>query len=153
VGGAALMIGSTTVADRSGAVGDVLVLGGAFLAVVFTALAILVSLPSNSYLRMLSETPEGGMRRFLDPFLIAVGTQVSIILLAVAYQLAAASVTKWVEHVGFGLIAFLFVFGVLDIASLARQLVRHGIYRAAVAELDGNGEEPGKVRRLPDRRE
>jgi hypothetical protein len=61
------------------------------------------------------------MVRFLDPFLVAVGTQVAIIVLAVGYQLAAGSVTKWIEHAMFGLIGFLFIFGVLDVAALARQ--------------------------------
>ena len=42
------------------------------------------------------------MRRFLDPFLVAVGTQIAIILLAVAYRLVSGDVAKWIEHVSFG---------------------------------------------------
>jgi hypothetical protein len=158
-GGSALVIGVTKLAERVGVIGDVLVLAGAFLAVVFTALAIVVSLPSTSYLRMLGETPEGGMRRFLDPFLVAVGTQLAVVFLAVAYRLVAGDVASWVEHVGFGLVGFLFVFGLLDIAALARQLVRHGILRAADAALEPNERERdhgvgggGTVRPLPGRR-
>lgn len=151
-GGAAIVIGLTKPGARADAMSDVLVLAGAFLAVIFTALAIVVSLPSNRYLRMLDETPDGGIRRFLDPFLVGVGTQLAIVLLAVAYRLVSADVAKWIEHVAFGLVGFLFVFGVLDIAALARQLVRHGLLRAAEAGLPedepGDG---GTVRRLPER--
>jgi hypothetical protein len=153
VGGSALIIGATTPTGRSSAVGDVLILAGALLAVVFAALALVVSLPSPSYLRMLRDTPGGGMGRFLDPFLVAVGTQIAIILLAIAYQLAAASVVKWIEHAAFGLLGFLFIFGILDIAALARQLVRHGVLRAEDAALSHDEQsESQPVRRLPDRR-
>lgn len=153
IGGCALIIGGTTLAQRATAVGDALILAGALLAVVFAALAIVVSLPSDSYLRMLRNTPDGGMLRFLEPFLVAVGTQIAIILLAIGYQLAASSVPKWIEHVAFGVLGFLFIFGVLDIAVLARQLVRHGILRAEDAALEPEGSsEPGPVRRLPERR-
>jgi hypothetical protein len=153
-GGAALMISGTTAAQRSTAVGDVLILAGALLAVVFTALALVVSLPSASYLRMLHDTPDGGMARFLDPFLIAVGTQIALLVLAIGYQLAATSVVKWIEHAVFGLIGFLFIFGVLDVAALARQLVRHGILRAEDAALSAEEAqaEAGPVRHLPGRR-
>jgi hypothetical protein len=152
-GGAALMISDTTPIQRGSMVGNVLVLAGALLAVVFASLALVVSLPSASYLRMLRDTPGGGTLRFLDPFLIAVGNQIAIILLAVAYQLAAASIPKWIEHAAFGLLGFLFLFGVCDIAALARQLVRHGILRAEDAALSTEEHQggTGPVRRLPGR--
>ena len=74
-------------------------------------------------------------------------------LLAVAYRLVARDVATWIEHVAFGLMGFLFVFGLLDIAALARQLVRHGTYRAMEAELPAEDREGdgGRVRRLPNR--
>lgn len=152
-GGAALIVSATRTCERVATMGDVLALAGAFLAVVFTALAIVVSLRLTSYLRMLDETVGGGMRRFLDPFLVAVGTQIAVVLLAVAYRLAAGHATWWVEHVAFYVIGFLFVFGVLDIAALARSLVRHGVLRArsgGASEQEPDGE--ARVRRLPDRR-
>ena len=152
VGGAIVVIANTTPAERSTAVGSVIVLGGAFLAVVFAALAIVVAIPSDSYLRTLDQTPGGGVRRFLDPFLIAVGTQITLILLAVGYQLLASHVDKRIEHVAFGAVGFLFVFGVLDLAALARALVRHGIMRAANTRLDDDATQSGSVRQLPDRR-
>jgi hypothetical protein len=149
-GGSALVIGATALDERVSAMGTVLALAGGFFGVVFTALAILVSLASTSYLRMLHDTPEGGIRRFLDPFLVALGTQIAIVLLAVAYRLVASHIPLWIEHLTFGLVGFLFVFGVLDIAALARQLVRHGMLRAIDAVLvDEQGEASRKVHRLP----
>lgn len=152
-GGSALVIGATALTERVSAIGTVLALAGGFFGVVFAALAIVVSLPSTSYLKMLGQTPDGGMRRFLDPFLVAVGTQVSLVLLCVAYRLVATHVESWIEHAAFGLIGFLFVFGLFDIAALARQLVRHGVLRAADAALepDERGGDGGSVRRLPKR--
>ena len=152
-GGPALIVRGTSVVERVGLMGDVLALAGAFLAVVFAALAIVVSLPSTSYLRLLGETENGGMRKFLDPFLVAVGTQIGLILLALAYRFGAEPVPGWIEHVAFYVIGTLFVFGLLDLAGLARQLVRHGVLRAAEAAMDGRGAETdGRVRQLPDRR-
>lgn len=156
-GGSALVIGVTTENERIAAAGTVLALAGGFFGVVFAALAIVVSLPSTSYLRMLQQTPEGGMRRFLEPFLVAVGTQVALVLLCVAYRLVAKDVATWIAHLSFGLIGFLFVFGLLDIAALARQLVKHGILRAVDAELEvqehggDGGAGGGTVKRLPHR--
>lgn len=152
-GGSVLVVTATKEVERASAVSTVLVLSGAFFGIVFAALAIVVSLPSASYLRMVQGTPGGGMRRFLDPFLVATGTQVALLLLSVAYQLLASHVSPSVEHVVFVLIGFLFVFGVLDIAGLARQLVRHGVLRAVDAELEVDHQEQsdGSVRRLPRR--
>jgi hypothetical protein len=151
-GGAFLVVRSTDVGERIGAMGDVLALAGALLAVIFAALAIVVSLPSTSYLRMLGETT-GGMRKFLDPFLVAVGTQIALLLLTLAYRFVADDVASWIEHAAFYVIGTLFVFGVLDVANLARQLVRHGVLRAADAAMAVDPEgEGGDVHRLPDRR-
>jgi hypothetical protein len=152
-GGTALyVVRSTTEAARIGIADDLLALGVGLLAVVFTALAIVVSLPSTGYLRMLAETPEGGMRRFLDPFLVAVGTQILIVLLSLAYKLLAGEVRDLFEAITFVVLGFLIVFGVLDIAALARQLVRHGMLRAADAVLEDRTEGREQVRRLPERR-
>jgi hypothetical protein len=93
------------------------------------------------------------MRRFLDPFLVAVGTQIALILLALAYRSGAAPVVDVVEHIAFYAIGTLFVFGLLDLAGLARQLVRHGVLRAAEAAMDGQeADAVGRVRQFPDRR-
>jgi hypothetical protein len=154
VGGATAALHVTKLPERLSIAGDLLFLSGALLAVVFAALAIVVSLDSPSYLLMLHDTPEGGMRRFLDPFLVAVGTQIAVVFLGLGYRLLAASLGTWPERAMFAVLGFLFVFGLLDIAALARQLVRHGILRAADAALTGaekGQQRGGAVRNLTNR--
>lgn len=153
LGGAVVIVHATKLPDRLDVVGDVLALSGALLAVVFTALALVVSIPSEKYIRLLAETPNGGMIRFLDPFLIAVGTQAAIIVLALAYKLAAHDVSRAIEHSAFYAMGFLLVFGLLDVVALARSLVRHGVNRGIEAlnsAEDAGG--AGAVPRLDQRR-
>lgn len=153
-GGAALAVQATDLKARIDVMGVILPLAGTLLAVIFAALAIVVSLPSKSYLRMLEETEEGGMRRFLDPFLVAVGVQTVLFLAALAFRLFANNVAWWIEHVAFYILGFLFVFALLDVAALARQLVRHGILRAVDATLSDDSDDSarGNVAKLPERR-
>jgi|SRR5215203_1760484 len=152
-GGAVLAIQSTDTATRIGIAADVLGLAGVLLAVTFAALAFVVAIPSGGYLRLLGETNDGGMQRFLDPYLVAVGAQVGLILLAFGYRIFAETVSNPVDHVAFAGLGFLVVFAILDIAALARQLVLHGVLRAqeAVIETEDTGA-GGSVKRLPERR-
>ena len=92
VGGSIWVICNSPATSRVSASSSMLAVSGALLAVVFTALALVVSLPLGSYLRMLGQT-SGGMKQFLDPFLTAVGTQITVILLALAYRLGATAVS------------------------------------------------------------
>jgi len=153
-GGAVLAIQSTDTATRIGIAADVLGLAGVLLAVTFAALAFVVAIPSGGYLRLLGGTSDGGMQRFLDPYLVAVGVQVGLILLAFGYRIFAESVSNPVDHVAFAGLGFLVVFAILDIAALARQLVLHGVLRAqeAVIEAEETEEAGGSVKRLPERR-
>jgi len=153
-GGAALAIQATTPAARVALSGQVLALAGVLLAVTFAALAFVVAIPSGGYLRLLGETSGGGMQKFLDPFLVAVGAQIGLILLAIAYRVFAGSVVRPVDHVAFVALGFLAVFTILDIAALARQLVFHGVLRAqeAIIDAEKTEESGGSVKRLPDRR-
>jgi hypothetical protein len=136
-GGAFLVVRATSLSTRVAATGNLVVLAGALLAISFTALAIVVSLPSSHYLRAMAQG-QGGIQAFLDPFLVAVGTQLALILLAFGYQMFAAHVARPVEHACFYALGFLLMFGLLDVGALARSLVRHGILRsrAAVDELE-----------------
>jgi hypothetical protein len=141
-GGAALALRACGLSTRVGAMSDLLGLAAALLAVVFAALALVVSIPSASYMRALSENKRG-IQGFLDPFLVAVGTEVLLIVLALGYMLAAPGVPRTVEHIAFYVIGFVLVYGLLDIAALARSLIRHGIYRATLAQREDNGDDGG----------
>lgn len=153
VGGAVLAIQDTDAAIRVDVAAEALTLAGVLLAVTFAALAFVVAIPSGEYLRLLGGAKDGGMQNFLDPFLVAVGAQIALILMAIAYRLFAKSVPSSVEHVAFTGLGFLLIFTVLDIAALARQLVLHGILRAREAIVEAAEiEEQGSVKRLPERR-
>lgn len=151
-GGAFLVVRATSLSTRVVATGNLVVLAGALLAISFTALAIVVSLPSSHYLRAMARGKRG-IQAFLDPFLVAVGTQLGLILLALGYQLFAAHVARPIEHVAFYALGFLLVFGLLDIGALARSLVRHGILRSWAAADELDDEQPvGDVHHLRGRR-
>jgi hypothetical protein len=152
VGGAVLAIQTTDAGQRIAVAGEALALAGVLLAVTFAALAFVVAIPSGDYLGALAETKDGGMRKFLDPFLVAVGSQVALVLLAIGYRLFSKSVEPWIEHVAFGATGFLLVFNVLDITGLARQLVKHGILRSYEAAIRKSEEDGGQVKKLQDRR-
>jgi hypothetical protein len=152
VGGSVALMRATAVNDRVDAIGELTGVSAALLAIVFTALAIVVSLPSSRYLRMLEETTGGGIQRFLDPFLVAVGVQLVLVIGTMGYRLGAEHVPWRVEHAGFYVIGFLFVYGALDIAGLARSLVRHGVYRARDAAAAGDDESAARVTHLDQQR-
>ena len=142
IGGTVLLLRTSHLPARIALVSDLPALAAVLLAVVFAALALVVSIPSARYIRELAKT-EGGIQTFLDPFLVAVGTQIAVILSALTYVLLAAHVSRPVEHAAFYAIGFLFVFGLLDIVGLARSLVRHGINRSIMAASEESPDETG----------
>ena len=149
LGGSVGVVRGTTVATRTGLMSTVILLDTTLLAIVFTALAIVVALPSGRYLRAMqkNDAASDGMLRFLQPFLLAVGTQMTILLVAIAYDLIAPTLGKTPEHIMFYVLGFLFVYGLLDVAALARSLVRHGVLRAVDAVREAERAE--NVRQLP----
>lgn len=152
VGGAIAIISDSELRSRADLMGSLIGLSAALVAVVFAALAIMVALPAGSYLRAMQEDDPNsdGMARFLSPFLVALGTQVAILFLAIGYSALAESLPPTAEHVTFCVLGFLIAFGLLDVVALGRSLVRHGILRArdAVEEADREA----KVHSLSERR-
>lgn len=151
-GGAVLLVRAGSVSDRADQMGGVVQLSAALLAVVFTALAIMVALPAGRYLRALQrdDAESDGMQRFLEPFLLVLGVEVLVLLLALVYPLAAESVPAGVEHGAFYALGFLLVYGLLDVVALARSIVRHGIGRAQDAVREAERDE--KVTPITERR-
>jgi hypothetical protein len=154
-GGAVAILHATSVHDRVASMSDLVQLSVALLAIVFTALAIVVALPSGRYLRALEGDRQHGtgMKAFLDPFLVAVGTQIVVLLFVIGFKLVGTSLDRTVEHVAFYILGFLVVYGLLDVAALARSLVRHGIYRAIDSVREHDEGEQDKVATLADRRQ
>lgn len=68
IGGGVALLARTTVGNRTSIAGDVLIVIGPLLGVVFGAFALVIALFSDSYLRLLNEV-EDGVAAFLRPFL------------------------------------------------------------------------------------
>lgn len=128
IGGGVALLAHTTVSHRTSIAGDVLVVIGPLLGVVFGAFALVIALFSDSYLRVLNEV-EDGVAAFLRPFLVAIGIQVGAVLAAVAYRAAATSLPSKIEVGSFLALCFLFVLALLDVVALGRTVLAHGVTR------------------------
>lgn len=84
-GGALAAIRNSAVPARVLVAGDFLLLTPALVGVVFAALALVVALMSDTYLRVLRSV-EGGLIEFLGPFMIVIGIQVGTLIGSVAYR-------------------------------------------------------------------
>jgi hypothetical protein len=134
LGGGIALLSQVGVAERVAIAADFLSVVGPLLGVVFAAFALVIALFSDEYIRVLSENSEG-IAAFLRPFLVAIGVQVGTILLAVAYRAAASSVPSKVEVTIWLAVCFLFVFALLDVVALGRNVLLHGVTRAKEVEV------------------
>lgn len=124
----------TDLAARIGIAGDVLPLAAALLGVVFAALALVVALLSESYLRLLNQEKDG-ILAFLSPFMVVIGIQVTAVIGAVGYRAFAKFVPPTVEHSLFCALTVLFLTSTLEVVALARSVIMHGLARARLQEV------------------
>lgn len=146
VGGGAGLLATTAVTDRVVVAGDLLPLVAALLGVVFAAFALLITLLSDDYLRLLDKATDGVLA-FMRPFVMAIGFQIVAIVSAVAYRAAAEHLPSKVEV---GLFLWTLTVGsyaLLDVLALARTVTMHGITRAR--QLSGEDRRKDKVRQFP----
>ena len=129
IGGGTAILRSATVTQRAALVGSTLTSMGVLLGVVFSAFALLITLLSDDYLRLLDKA-EGGLLVFIRPFMIAVGIQVTTLFVALGYIAAAGDLASQVEVAAFLVWSFLFSFALLDVVALARTVAMHGLTRA-----------------------
>jgi hypothetical protein len=115
--------------SRSSVAGDFLAITSALLGVVFAAFALLVAFFSPSYVALLNSL-ETGVKGFLQPFLLAIGVQVLVIVSTVTYRALPAATPDWIEVGGFYLLAVFFGAALLDVVALARSVLIHGVLRA-----------------------
>ena len=125
-GGGVWLVSVTTRADRVDIAGDYLVLLGPFIGLVLAGLTLVITLLSERYARLLAEAQDG-MLTFLRPLIIALGVQVWALLGLVAYRAAADEVRERFEHVAFVALSLLFVYGVLEILAIVRNLNGHAL--------------------------
>ncbi|WP_133147265.1 hypothetical protein [Mycolicibacterium novocastrense] len=136
------LVTHTDVTARVGFAGDILSLTAALVGVVFAALALVVALLSESYLRLLNaEDAEQGLLAFLSPFMLVIGIQVTTVVGAVGYRAFANFLPKGLEPWLFGVLVTLFLMSALEIVALARSVVMHGLARAKLREITDLSEE------------
>lgn len=149
VGGASCLVVWDTVAQRSQVVGEGLAIVGVLIGITFTAFSLLIALLSDDYIRLL-EKAEDGILGFLRPFVTAIGLQITVVLLAIAYRAIAMHVTPAAEKTIFIVWSFLFVYVLADILALARNVSMHGLFRARDL-LRRDEEESGKIRSIGEK--
>ena len=115
--------------SRVGVAGDFLAITSALLGVVFAAFALLVAFFSPGYVALLNSL-ESGVKGFLQPFLLAIGVQVLVILSAVVYRALPAATPDRIETGGFLLLSVFFGAALMDVVALARSVLIHGVLRA-----------------------
>lgn len=105
----------------------------ALVAIVFAGVALVASLLSDAYLRLL-KSAENGVLAFFRPFIIAVGLQVATVLTSLAYSRLGQAMPAVVEPWAFGIVSVLFVASCLEIVVLTRSILMHALLRSRFAD-------------------
>lgn len=147
VGGGIGLLNSTSVTQRVQLVGDSLQLVATLLGVSFAAFALMIALLSDAYISLLDKA-EGGIRAFLRPFTLAVGLQISTLIVGMTLRAIGSDVDSHVEVGLFLLWAFLFIYSLVDVMALTRNVSMHGLTRAKQIERRGDGGDGGDVRSI-----
>lgn len=126
-----------TLRDRVEVSGLFVGVAAALVAIVFAGVALVTSLLSDSYLRLL-EASDSGVLGFLRPFMIAVGVQIATVLGAVGYSALAKFMPPGVEPWLFGLLAVFFVASCLEVVVLMRSVFMHALLRTKFARILDN---------------
>lgn len=134
IGGSIYLVRTGTEAERISLVSNYMVLGASLLGIVFAALALVVAFFTEDYLSFL-EKEGSGVLAFLSPFMVAIGSQIGVLLGSIIYSAIAADVPGGVEHWMFGVLTTLFLVVTLDVLSLARTVMMHGLARAKIQEV------------------
>lgn len=104
----------------------------ALVAIVFAGLALVASLLSDSYLRLL-ETGDSGVLGFFRPFLIAVGIQISTVIGSLLYSALAGTIPNVIEPWLFGAVSVFFFASCLEVVVLTRSVLMHALLRSKFA--------------------
>ena len=126
---------ATHVADRVSIAGDFLSIIAALLGVVFAAFALVIAFLSDSYMLQLRKNPKG-VRVFFVPFMVNIGVDVGLVIGTVAYRAVATHLNPALDKTLFVILAIVFVYALLNVIALARNVMAHGITRAEMAEIE-----------------
>lgn len=122
------------IADRERSAGLFVGVVAALVGIVFAGVALVTSLLSDSYLRLLKASDDGVLG-FLRPFMIAVGVQVSTVVGAVLYSALGRVIPSEAEPWLFGVLSVFFFASCFEIVVLTRSVFMHAQLRARFAEV------------------
>ncbi|MFS0866050.1 hypothetical protein AB3M83_01790 [Microbacterium sp. 179-B 1A2 NHS] len=131
--------------DRLAAAGLFVSVVAALVGVVFAGVALVTSLLSDAYLRLLS-TAGSGILAFLRPFMLAVGVQVATVIGSVLYVATATRLPPTLEAWLFGILCLFFVGSCLEIVVLTRSVFMHAQLRAQFAKTLADQRDSGSDR-------
>jgi MFS family permease len=123
------------VKERVSIANDFLSTTTGLLGVVFAAFALVGALMSDGYTRILQRT-KGRVNSFFSPFIIVIGAAVGTILSTICYKAIAEHVPASFELPLFWTSVFLFLYTLLNVVALSRNIFAHGVTRAIVLEIE-----------------
>jgi hypothetical protein len=126
----------TKVADRIAIAGDFLTLVSAVLGLLLAAFALVVAFFSESYTMLLQSANPKGVRAFFSVFMINIGVDVGVVIATIGYRAAASYLPSLVEKIAFVVLAALFIYAVLNVVAVSRNVMAHGVTRAELIELE-----------------
>lgn len=118
--------------DRVAVATSYVAVAAALSAIVFAGLALVASLLSDTYLRLL-DSGEAGVLGFFRPFLIAIGVQIATVIGSLIYSATADLIPAVVEPWLFGALSVLFFASCLEVVVLTRSVLMHALLRSKFA--------------------
>lgn len=123
-----------TTDDRTGVASLYVSVVAALVAIVFAGLALVASLLSEAYLRLLRGN-ESGVLGFFRPFMLAIGLQVATIVGSLVYVALAGIMPEQIEPWVFGAVSVLFFASAFEIVVLTRSVLMHALLRSKFGEV------------------
>jgi hypothetical protein len=124
------------VPDRVAIAGDFLTLISAILGLLLAAFALVVAFFSESYTMLLQRNNPNGVRAFFSTFMVNIGVDVGVVLATIGYRAAATHLPSPVEKTAFVVLSALFVYALLNVVAVTRNVMAHGVTRAELIEIE-----------------
>ena len=134
-GGAIALLQVSSLRTRLEVAADALVVLAPLLGVVVAGLTLVIVVSSDNYLRLLAKTNKDPIA-FYRPFMVAIGIEIWTMLTIITYRAIAMKVASALEHYLFALVCVSFVFALLDIIAIARNVLMHTLVRSRILEID-----------------
>ncbi len=110
-----------------------MVLSSVLVGVVFATMALVVSLLSDAYLRLLCGSDRGFLP-FMAPFVAGMSIQILAVAIALCYRVVADVYSLGEPWIFCGL-TVVFAYAVMDVISLAKTVIAHAVTRAEYTAL------------------